>query len=368
MSQILQDLKLRLESLKPKAEYWDYDKKSFQYILDNFFPYMLDLDFDRFCLPERHSIHLETNFIPCFNKQWPDLPIFSKLFPEYCWSCDISVKKRIEEILNNLIQKFPSDPISHFSEDYKKTLTEKQIEEYRHSIAYKVFFCETYPDILENFGDPCGLGRKSRKIIRDLIESRYYTFLCESQKLSLRAKTQSPIEKMLLEKLLSRGIFKDTFNVLDKSISISTQVAIFDDGNFLLSYRADDPECYIPDELKDKDPFTISDIFIQAKNKPHPGPRPHDESKIPQWKEKVEDWKKNNIRNIVIYADGHDYHEKTKSQARRDRSIDRRLQYLGYVVYRFTGSEIYNDVKDCCDFIQKDIDQFMNRATSDNSG
>lgn len=50
---------------------------------------------------------------------------------------------------------------------------------------------------------------------------------------------------------------------------------------------------------------------------------------------------------VVVECDGHDYHEKTKEQARRDRQMDRRLQILGCAVLRFTGSEIWNDVESC---------------------
>lgn len=44
---------------------------------------------------------------------------------------------------------------------------------------------------------------------------------------------------------------------------------------------------------------------------------------------------------VVIECDGHDFHERTKTQARRDKSRDRRLTAAGYVVLRFTGSEIW---------------------------
>lgn len=52
-------------------------------------------------------------------------------------------------------------------------------------------------------------------------------------------------------------------------------------------------------------------------------------------------------RGLVVECDGHDFHERTKEQAIADRSRDRRLQELGYTVYRFTGSEIYNDPMRC---------------------
>lgn len=52
---------------------------------------------------------------------------------------------------------------------------------------------------------------------------------------------------------------------------------------------------------------------------------------------------------ICIYCDGHEFHEKTKEQAKRDRSIDRWIQEQGMKVLRFTGSEIWNDPQKCAE-------------------
>jgi very-short-patch-repair endonuclease len=52
---------------------------------------------------------------------------------------------------------------------------------------------------------------------------------------------------------------------------------------------------------------------------------------------------------IVVECDGHDFHERTKEQAARDRSRDRRLQAAGHHVLRFTGSEIYRDPMKCAE-------------------
>lgn len=49
--------------------------------------------------------------------------------------------------------------------------------------------------------------------------------------------------------------------------------------------------------------------------------------------------------NIAAEVDGHDFHERTKSQATRDRRRDRDLTAAGWIVLRFTGSEIYSDWK-----------------------
>lgn len=56
---------------------------------------------------------------------------------------------------------------------------------------------------------------------------------------------------------------------------------------------------------------------------------------------------------LVVECDGHNYHERTKEQAAHDRSRDRRMQELGYTVFRFTGSEIHQHAWGCCRQIMK---------------
>jgi len=56
---------------------------------------------------------------------------------------------------------------------------------------------------------------------------------------------------------------------------------------------------------------------------------------------------------IAVECDGHDFHERTKAQAARDRQKDRDLQAAGYRILRFTGSEIYRDAFKCADEVLK---------------
>ena len=49
----------------------------------------------------------------------------------------------------------------------------------------------------------------------------------------------------------------------------------------------------------------------------------------------------NNELRFAVECDGHDFHEKTKEQAARDKKRDRALSAQGYTVIRFTGSEVY---------------------------
>lgn len=48
-----------------------------------------------------------------------------------------------------------------------------------------------------------------------------------------------------------------------------------------------------------------------------------------------------------IECDGHDFHERTKMQAQRDKERDRKIQAAGHPILRFTGSEIFNDPFQC---------------------
>ena len=51
--------------------------------------------------------------------------------------------------------------------------------------------------------------------------------------------------------------------------------------------------------------------------------------------------------SLVVEVDGHDFHERTKDQARRDKKRDRDIQNLGFMVLRFTGSDVWADPLKC---------------------
>ena len=71
----------------------------------------------------------------------------------------------------------------------------------------------------------------------------------------------------------------------------------------------------------------------------------------------------NENTKLCIYADGHTYHERTEYQAKRDRSIDRELQSLGYKVLRFTGKEIRTELDKVIEDIKKHLKE-PNLATN----
>jgi len=58
---------------------------------------------------------------------------------------------------------------------------------------------------------------------------------------------------------------------------------------------------------------------------------------------------------LVVECDGHDFHEKTKKQATRDKERDRNLQACGFPIYRYSGSDIYRNAlgcaRECMDYL-----------------
>ena len=52
-------------------------------------------------------------------------------------------------------------------------------------------------------------------------------------------------------------------------------------------------------------------------------------------------------RRLIVECDGHEFHERTKEQAERDRGRDREWQLRGYSVLRFPGSKLHADPLGC---------------------
>lgn len=70
-----------------------------------------------------------------------------------------------------------------------------------------------------------------------------------------------------------------------------------------------------------------------------------------------------NLKRLVVEIDGHDFHERTKEQAKKDKERDRFLQSKNYQVFRFTGSEILNNLSSCSWEVysqaQRNLDDFL---------
>lgn len=65
--------------------------------------------------------------------------------------------------------------------------------------------------------------------------------------------------------------------------------------------------------------------------------------------------------HLIVECDGHDFHDRTREQASRDRARDRWLQGFGYPVYRFTGSDIWRDVFVCSGQVLEGLTQMAIR-------
>lgn len=63
--------------------------------------------------------------------------------------------------------------------------------------------------------------------------------------------------------------------------------------------------------------------------------------------------------SVIVECDGHEFHERTKEQAARDKSRDRVLAEGAARVLRFTGSEIYKDPCACAAEVLQILDSLF---------
>lgn len=68
---------------------------------------------------------------------------------------------------------------------------------------------------------------------------------------------------------------------------------------------------------------------------------------------------------LAVECDGHEFHEKTKRQARRDKRRDRDLAAMGVQTIRFAGSEIWADATSCANTIYDIISHTQDRHFED---
>lgn len=130
---------------------------------------------------------------------------------------------------------------------------------------------------------------------------------------------QSPIEQLLLNALALAG---------ESGQTECTGILLADDDDIEArlqnehntSYLIVRPQKQLPDWRPD---FVIHYFFYG-----YPNP--------------VKEW-----RTLIVECDGHDFHERTKQQAARDRRRDRQSQVGDTPILRFTGSEIWADPWEC---------------------
>ncbi len=64
-------------------------------------------------------------------------------------------------------------------------------------------------------------------------------------------------------------------------------------------------------------------------------------------------------KTVLLECDGHDFHERTKEQAARDRSFDRKVQAAGGTFLRFTGAEIVKSPRACAVEVERLVEAMM---------
>lgn len=66
-------------------------------------------------------------------------------------------------------------------------------------------------------------------------------------------------------------------------------------------------------------------------------------------------------KELIIECDGHEFHEKTKEQVKKNNKRDYDLKSAGYDILHFSGSEIYNNPMECAqrvfDYIERGINE-----------
>lgn len=152
------------------------------------------------------------------------------------------------------------------------------------------------------------LAEKAAEFVRDEVEDAYES-----------AAGESPIEKLFLTALLTiSNIGASEFDYID---------VIRPDNNVeVAKQRSTDRAALIVEPQKQLDGWRV-DFLIHVLGRGPGGPI---------------GW-----RCIIVECDGHDYHERTKEQATRDRRRDREWQAKGITVFRFTGAEIFRDAWAC---------------------
>lgn len=163
--------------------------------------------------------------------------------------------------------------------------------------------------------------------IKEDFEDYKSRFVDDEGLLQIARKCESPIEAIMFWEFVH--IFK-----LE---TVEPQPGWGNKGTvFTLCPQSDEDGNYIfPSQLVGK--IDYLSVYVQnvvvAEGKLY---RPDFEIQV--WNAKIE-----KAIDFIIEVDGHDFHEKTKVQAARDKKRDRLLQKVGYRIMHFTGSEVYKD-------------------------
>ena len=179
----------------------------------------------------------------------------------------------------------------------EKILSEKELKTFLDDIEVVL----GYKEIMNTFN--CTV--KDARIIKEILSRNSDCHNCDlKMKECYRCcrVCESPLEQKLLKALSKNNIKTELQLRINKDNTIS----------------------HFPEPVDPSKILTIPDFYVETENK-----------------------------KICIYTDGHTYHERTEYQAVRDRSIDRELQNLGYVVLRYTTSEVNQHLDETIENIKK---------------
>jgi very-short-patch-repair endonuclease len=160
-------------------------------------------------------------------------------------------------------------------------------------------------------------GERFEQFVREAAQNEAVRY--EEDVYSICSRCESPIEALVMAALHKHAkIGCENFHFLNTDKP--NPVPAFDEAAFVYTqvrvgeYRAD---------------ILIHDVTMPL------------ELREPQW--------------IIVECDGHEYHERTKEQARRDKKRDRFFTAKGFKVLRFTGSEIWADPDSCAEEIAENL-------------
>ncbi|MCP4343287.1 MAG: DUF559 domain-containing protein [Desulfobulbaceae bacterium] len=156
------------------------------------------------------------------------------------------------------------------------------------------------------------------------------TMLLEETEFILEKICDSPMERLffidVLEECYAWNLDISIIKEFDEARYITCRLSNMGDSleNYRLSIR---PQCPVTLDgtliLTPKDKFYTIDFLLELT--------------------KEIDLITHSVANIVVEIDGHDFHERTKEQAKRDKERDRYFTKAGYKVYRYTGSEVFQN-------------------------
>jgi|SRR6185312_7638111 len=160
------------------------------------------------------------------------------------------------------------------------------------------------------------------------------------------AACESPIEELLLAELLSCGRFVPFWADLSsygKMMCVSETKRLRDSFPKMYGY------VYTYTSAPDAEVFLYSQFPVQVD-----GRKCRLDFAIAV--EQANTGNPNKYEWVAVECDGHDYHERTKEQAKADRSRDRLLTASGWRVVRFTGSELFTNTRGCVDELIRIVD------------